>query len=174
MRKIAIASSLITLMVILAIGLAYAQSEKAIQEQQEDNSAWWCPWCGRSMGPDYGGYGGMWGHMMGPGYGYGGQWGHMMGPGYGGRWGRMMGPGGMTEYGPWRGYGNTGSEKPLSKEEATKLLEHYVQSTDNPNLKLGKVTEDKNNFVGEITTKEGSLVDKILVNKKTGWMRPAR
>ena len=48
-----------------------------------------------------------------------------------------------------------GLEKPLSKEEATKLLEHYVQATDNPNLKLGKVTEDENNFVGEITTKEG-------------------
>jgi hypothetical protein len=163
MRKIAVASSLITLMVILAIGLAYAQSEKAIQEQQEDNSSWWCPWCGRSMGSDYGGYGGMRGHMMGPGYG-----------GYGGPWGHMMGPGGMTGYGPWRGYGNTGSEKPLSKEEATKLFERYVKATDNPNLKLGKVTEDKNNFVGEITTKDGSLVDKILVNKNTGWMRPAR
>ena len=89
MRKIAIASSLITLMVILAIGLAYAQSEKAIQEQQEDNSAWWCPWCGRH-GPRLGGYRGMSGPMMGP--GYGGMSSDMMGPGYGGRWGDMMGP----------------------------------------------------------------------------------
>ena len=89
----------------------------------------------------------------------------------------MMGPGNMGrgfEGGyRWRGYGAGRSSKPLTKEEATQLLKRYVKDTDNPNLKLGDVSEEKDRFVGKITTKDGSLVEKIIVNKRTGWMRSA-
>jgi hypothetical protein len=50
-------------------------------------------------------------------------------------------------------------------------LENYVQSTRNPNLKLGKITDKDQYFEAEIVTKDNSLVDKILVDKQTGWMR---
>ena len=43
----------------------------------------------------------------------------------------------------------------------------------NPNLKLGKIEEKGNNYQVNIETKEGSLVDKLLVDKNTGWMRSA-
>ena len=43
----------------------------------------------------------------------------------------------------------------------------------NPNLKLGKIEEKDNGYQINIVTKEGSLVDKILVDKNTGWMRSA-
>jgi hypothetical protein len=41
----------------------------------------------------------------------------------------------------------------------------------NPNLKLEKIGDKGNAFEGEIVTKDDSLVDKILVDKNTGWMR---
>ena len=43
----------------------------------------------------------------------------------------------------------------------------------NPNLKLGKITEQDEVFEVEIVTKDGSQVDKLLVDKSTGWMYPA-
>ena len=44
---------------------------------------------------------------------------------------------------------------------------------NNPNLKLGKIEEKDNGFEVDIVTKNNSLVDKILVDKNTGWMRSA-
>jgi len=41
----------------------------------------------------------------------------------------------------------------------------------NPNLKLGEIEDKGNAFEAEIQTKDGSLVDRILVDKYTGWMR---
>lgn len=140
----------------------------------DDGSGWWCPWCGRGSDDGWssdddrrggwgrhrwgqGGRGG--GRHMGP----GGR-GHM-GPGYG-----HMGPGSGSMH-RFRGYGARQSSEPLTKEEAESLLKHYVRSTENPNLKLGKVTDEKEHYVGEITTKDGSLVDKIRVDKRTGWMK---
>ena len=121
------------------------------------------------MGPGYGGYGpgyGMGPGMMGPGYGYGPGYG--MGPG-------MMGPGygyGMPGYGPQQ-YGPQYQQpqKPLDKEDARAIMEGYLNSTRNPNLKLGKIMEKGNGYEAEITTKDGSLVDKVMVDKYTGWMR---
>ena len=90
----------------------------------------------------------------------------------------MMGPGNMMGRGywgsdRWRGYGARRLSEPITKEEATRLLKRYVRDTDNPNLKVGKITEEKDRFVGEITTKDGSLVDKIIIDKRTGWMKSA-
>ncbi len=42
----------------------------------------------------------------------------------------------------------------------------------NPNLKVGKIEDKGNTFEAEIVTKkEDSLVDRIAVDKYTGWMR---
>jgi hypothetical protein len=141
------------------------------------------PWM---MGRGYGGYGmGPWmmgrGHggyemgpwMMGRGYGgYGmGPW--MMGSGYGGY--GMMGPGYGHEYWPQYNYGPQSQRfsKPLDKDRAKQEVESYLKSTRNPNLKIGEIEEKGNDYELNIETKDGSLVDKILVSKQTGWMRSA-
>jgi hypothetical protein len=41
----------------------------------------------------------------------------------------------------------------------------------NPNLKVGKIEDKGGYFEAEITTNDGSLVDKLLVDKDTGRMR---
>jgi hypothetical protein len=124
------------------------------------------------MGPGYG-YG-MGPGMMGRGYGYG------MGPGRrGGRgYGYGMGPGMM---GPGYGYGpnepypyaQQEPQKPLDKNQAKAMVENYLKSTGNPNLKLGDIKDDGQYFEADIVTKDNSLVDKLLVDKDTGSMRSA-
>lgn len=100
--------------------------------------------------------------MMGPGYGYG------RGPGMMG-WDYQGGYG--PQYGPPAGPQYQQESKPLTEKDVKAILENYVQSTRNPNLKLGKITEKDHYFEAEILTKNDSLVDKILVDKQTGWMR---
>jgi hypothetical protein len=108
--------------------------------------------------------------MIGYGPGYGG-WvcpycGQYMGPeaGYG------MGPGMM---GPGYGYGPQYQQpqKPLTEKDAREMLQDYLQSTRNPNLKMGKITDQGPYYEAEIVTKDNALADKILVDKNTGWMR---
>ncbi len=129
---------------------------------------WYCPYCGQYMGPR-GGYG-MGPGMMGPGYGMGPG---MMGPGMmgGGMMGRGMGPGYGGQYGPQYGPQYQQQQKPMEEKDARGILENYLTSMRNPNLKLGKIMEKDYYFEAEILTKEDSLVDKILVDKFTGWMR---
>ncbi len=59
----------------------------------------------------------------------------------------------------------------LTEEQATTMVQDYVQSIGNPNLKMGKVKETDTDFEVEIVTKDDSLVNKILVDKRTGWTR---
>jgi hypothetical protein len=96
--------------------------------------------------------------------------------------GGMMGSGtGQGMWGPREGYQNNpqnGSQykefqRPLGPKEARGILEDYLKSKRNPNLKLGKIRDDGYAFEGEIVTKNNSLVDKILVDKNTGEMRSA-
>jgi hypothetical protein len=101
---------------------------------------------------------------MGPGSGMGSG---MMGPGMMGQ--GMMGGG----YGPQYGPQYQQPPKPLDEKEAATLLENYLQSTRNPNLKLGKIEDRGKAFEAEVQTKDGSLVDKILVDKNSRWMRSA-
>lgn len=61
--------------------------------------------------------------------------------------------------------------KPLTKEQASQVFERYVQLKNNPNLKLGELTETGDVFEVTITTKDGSLVEKMQLNKNTGWFR---
>jgi hypothetical protein len=97
----------------------------------------------------------------GPGSGYG------TGPGYG------MGPGYGYGYGPQYGYGRQPQQlsKPLDKDQAKQEVETYLKSGRNPNLKVGKVEEKDSNYEVSVETKDGSLVNKILVNKDTGSMQ---
>jgi plastocyanin len=118
---------------------------------------------GYGMGPGMmGGYGGMGPGMMG-GYGYGGQY----GPQYGApQYGPQYGP---PQYGPQ----SQQPQKPLDKDQAKQVLENYLRSTRNPNLKLGDMKDEGSYFEGDIVTKkEGSLADKLAVDKDTGWIHP--
>ncbi len=103
--------------------------------------------------------------QRGPGRGPGAHYGYGMGSGM---MGRGMGPGMM---GPGYGPQYQQERKPLTEKDVKAMLENYVQSTRNPNLKLGKITEKDHYFEAEIVTQNDSLVDKILVDKQTGWMK---
>ena len=50
-------------------------------------------------------------------------------------------------------------------------MENYLTNMRNPNLKLGKIKDTGTAFEAEIVTKDNSMVDKIVVDKITGWMR---
>jgi hypothetical protein len=151
--------TLLAAFLILGTAYAHAPGSGFAQPQQ---SGWYCPYCGSyqgryGMGPGMMGYGmgpGMMGYGMGPGMmGYG------MGPG-------MMGPG----YGYNRQYRQP--QAPIKEKDAKGIVENYLNSTRNPNLKLGKIKDEGSAFEVDIVTKgNGSLVDKILVNKNTGWLR---
>jgi hypothetical protein len=130
---------------------------------EEDDDDINCPNYGRQYGHHKGrrhGYG-MGPRMMGPGYG--------MGPCYG------RGPGSIGrapdqgEMGPE----SNRLETPLQEDGARAVVENYLHSTRNPNLKLGKITEQGDAFEAEIVTNDGSLVDKLLVDKSNGWIHPA-
>ena len=75
---------------------------------------------------------------------------------------------GMSE-GPKRamGYDRT----PLDKKQAEFIVNNYLRQDGNPNLMLGEVSEQDDHFIAEITTKDGSLADKIQVHKMTGFIR---
>ncbi|VBB45480.1 conserved exported hypothetical protein [uncultured Desulfatiglans sp.] len=135
----------------------------------------YCPNCGQYLGPR-GGYG-MGPGMMGGGYGMGPgmmRRGYGMGPGMGPG---MMGPG--YGYGPQPqsqyGYGPQYQQpqKPLDKDQIKRQVEDYLRYTRNPNLKMGQITEKDDTYEVDIETKDGSLADKVLVDKYTGQMRSA-
>ena len=163
------ATILIVALAAVAIGLIFLPADG----QAQMGGGMMGPGYGYGTGPGYGygmmgpgyGYG-----MMGPGYGYGmmgsGYGYGMMGPGYG--YGYGMGPGMMGGYGYGPQYQQL--EKPLGKKDAQEILENYVKSLYNPNLKVGKITEKDTYFEGEILTKDNVLVDKIIIDKNTGWM----
>ncbi|NIS68498.1 MAG: hypothetical protein GTO12_05955 [Proteobacteria bacterium] len=102
--------------------------------------------------------------MMGRGWG--------MGPGMMHRgYGTDYGPQNSPQYGPQYGPQYQQPRKPLEEKDARGILENYLQSMRNPNLKLGEIKDQGYAFEAEIKTKDGSLVDKILVDKNTGQMR---
>jgi hypothetical protein len=171
MKKIIVFGLAVVVALILGLGSLYAQpmgpgmmgqgGGRAPGYGPQPQGGWYSPYCGRWQG---GGYG-MGPGMMGPGYGMGPG---MMGPGYG----YHMGPGMM---GPGYGYGPQYQQpqKPLEKSDVETMMKNYLASVRNPNLKLGKIEEKGNGFEADIVTKDNSLVDKILVDKNTGWMRSA-
>lgn len=120
----------------------------------EEEAGWFCPWCG-SSGGDAG--------RMGPG----------MRQDSGMRQGRgMMHQGRGMHHGWSRGQcprSKTQQMAPMGQDEAQTLMKNYVSA--NPNLKIGEIEEEDDVYVGEIVTKDGSLVEKLVVDKKTGWMK---
>jgi len=119
-----------------------------------------CPGMGPGMmGPGMMGPGMMGPGMMGPGMMGPGMMGPgMMGPGMG-----MMGPGGMAAL-----------AKDLSVDEVRHMLEHYAAWQGGDGLKVGKVEEkDADTILGEIVTADGSVVQRLQVDRHTGWMSPA-
>jgi len=98
-----------------------------------------------------------------------------MGPGmmhYGGNRNYGMGPGIMGQ-----GYEDEPhyyhSQKHLDKKDAARILEDYLNSRNNPNLKLGEIRDQGSSFEADLLTKDNSLVDKLIVDKNTGRMRSA-
>ena len=170
MKKTLFIAQLSMLMVLLALGSVYAQSSNP-GNNPSPQSGWYCPNCGSYQG---GGYGMGPGMMGGRGYGYGMGPGMMGGQGYGyGMGPGMMGPG--YGYGPNQQYpyAQQQPQKPIDKNQAKSIVENYLKSTGNPNLKLGDIKDEGQNFEADVVTKDNSLADKILIDKNTGWMRPA-
>ncbi len=51
------------------------------------------------------------------------------------------------------------------------LLNNYVTRTGNANLKAGEVLEKGDIFEATVVTKDGSLVERLEIDKKTGMFR---
>ena len=131
MKKFILALALVLVMGLFLFPVeGKAQMGPGMMGYQGGYGGWYCPNCGRHMGPG----------MMVPGY-----------PGY------------EPQYQQPRKY--------LEEKDVKGILENYLRSTRNPNLKLGKVMEKDNYFEAEILTKDDSLVDKNIVDKYSGWMR---
>ena len=161
MKKFMFIAPVTLLAIFLILGTAYAHVPGSGYGQPQQGG-WYCPNCGAYQGGYGMGYG-MMGYGMGPGMmGYG------MGPGmmgYGRGYG-MMGPG----YGYNQQYQQP--QRPITEKDAKGIVENYLNSTRNPNLKLGKIKDEGSAFEVDIVTKSnGTLVDKVLVSKDTGWLR---
>jgi len=117
--------------------------------------------------------------QMGYGYGYsrdpGIAGGYSYGRGYGmmGGYGRGMGPGMMGGRGFGYGQPYTQRTKPVDMAEAKTMMEEYLRSLRNPNLKLGKIKDVGRNLEAEILTTGNALVDRLLIDKNTGYLRSA-
>jgi hypothetical protein len=111
---------------------------------------------------------------MGHGYGYSRGWG--MGSGMMGGYG--MSPGMMGGYygsDTGRGYGRhyQSKGKAVNAKEAENMMKDYLNSSRNPNLKLGKIKDAGDSFEAEILTKKNDLVDRVHIDKATGYIRSA-
>ena len=183
MKKILFIGPLAAVAVMLLLSSAYAQYYNP--DYSPPPPGWHCPYCGSNQGYGYGMGPGMmggrgYGYGMGPGMMGGRGYGYGMGPGMMGDrgYGYGMGPGMM---GPGYGYGpnepnpyaRQQPQKPLDKDQAKAMVENYLKSTGNPNLKLGDIKDEGQYFEADIVTKDNSLVDKLLVDKDTGAMRSA-
>jgi hypothetical protein len=136
--------AVVTIALMLAIVSSLGYAQ---QTNPSSQGGWYCPWMGQSAPTGQGAW-------CCPGMGAGHHQGQMMAycPMYGG------------------GFNQTG--QPLTKEQAQQLVADYVRG--NPNLKVADVTDKGNVFEAVIVTnKEGALVEKIQVDKNTGWFRSA-
>lgn len=67
----------------------------------------------------------------------------------------------------WGWYG--ASREVRSIEEARNILLEYCASADD--IKIGRIKERKRFFEAEIYDKDNNLIDRVLIDKKTGRMR---
>ena len=155
MKRITVISLASAFAALLALGTAFSQSAGLPMRGQNDDrtSAVNCPppW-GRStyLGDD-------WNIERG-----------MIKPG----WPTGIGPYREGAY-PWYNPPYRRFAIPIDKNDAQTLAENYLDSTNNPNLKLGDERDKGNDYEIDIVTKDNSLVDHLLVNKHTGNIRSA-
>jgi hypothetical protein len=64
-----------------------------------------------------------------------------------------------------------GPAMPMGVGQAVGILDEYLRSTQNPNLRIGRITQTGQYFEGDIVTQNNFLVDEVLINKYTGWIR---
>ncbi|MFO7965942.1 MAG: hypothetical protein R6U50_18590 [Desulfobacterales bacterium] len=126
-------------------------AQNGTQAKDSNGSAqtegWFCPWCGSPMGE----------RGMGPGMMHGRD---------------MKQRGGYYHHGWSRGTcprAQMKRMKPMTEADIRGLMENYVAG--NPNLKVGEITEKEDTYVAEVVTRDDSLVEKIIVDKNTGYMK---
>ncbi len=120
------------------------------------------------MLPGMGSQGMMGPGMMGPGtFGQGMMGSEMMEPGMGGQ--GMMGPG----FGKGPGLDSqVVPSKDLTADDVRHFFEHRLEMHGNKRLKVGEVKEaDDDKIVASITTVDGSLVQRLEVDRHTGKMQ---
>jgi hypothetical protein len=117
-------------------------------------------------------YGGGWGTMG----GYGPGSGMMYGPGYGpGCYGPAMMYGCNPGYGPGYGPGYVApGNLNLSTDDVKNYLSRWIAAQGNSHIKVGDVKEqDTDTIVADIVTQDNSLVQRFVVNRRTGFYRPS-
>ena len=135
-----------------ALAIAFASPTFAAEDKTDTNSSEWT--CPRYEQMQKFGYG------PGNGMGYGR---HHRGGGMGGGMG-LMGGGPRWDF-----------DKDLSVEQVKDIIEGKIAFHGNDNLKVGKIeAKDDDTVIAEIVTKDGSLVQKVAVNRDTGRMRPTK
>ncbi len=95
-------------------------------------------------------------------------------------WMAQAGPGGRAGQGGWycpwmdqQGMWHPKKGQSVTQDQAKQMLEDNLRYGKNPNLKLGELSDKGDYYEADILTKEGSLVDKVQVNKQTGYFRSA-
>lgn len=101
--------------------------------------------------------------------------GNSSGPGYHMRdWGGYgPGPGMMQRYGYDRSGDAQGNQNlNLTTDDVKNRMERWLIWRDNPRLKLGEVKEkDADAITVDVVTKDNSLVDRFIVDRRTGFTR---
>lgn len=149
-KKLLLAALVVGL--ILAGGMALAQQQGYTRTSGSAAQGWICPWSGNGAGM-YQGQGPNWqGHAPARMQGRGPR-GHMHD--------RNIN---RSQYTPYTEQ-QAGS---MSKEAASQLAESYVAG--NPNLEIQEISEQDNAYVATVVTKDGSLVERLQIDKDSGWM----
>jgi hypothetical protein len=96
----------------------------------------------------------------------------MMGPGMWSGYGRCASPGfGPSATGP--GWTTPWADQTLTADNAKACIDRWLAWQGNPRLKVGDVKEkDASSITVDIVTKDNSLVQRFLVDRRNGWVRP--
>lgn len=60
---------------------------------------------------------------------------------------------------------------PRTEDQARQRAERYLQGLNNPNLKLGEINETAASYEVQVVTKDGSLVNWIIIDKQSGQLK---
>jgi hypothetical protein len=77
-----------------------------------------------------------------------------------------FGPGAPRWYAPW-------TDLNLTTDNAKTYFDRWLVWQGNPRLKVGDVKEkDTGSITVDIVTKDNSLVQRFVVDRRKGWVRP--